>query len=50
MEIRNPREKELWEKVKPYLEGCHLRKDAPQEIIEADKELHKMAWDLEQMQ
>lgn len=47
MEIRDPYEKKLWEKVKPYLEGCHLREDAPQDVIEADKELHRIAWDLD---
>lgn len=50
MEIRDPREKELWEKVKPYLDGCHLREDAPIEVVEADKELHKTAWDMDRMQ
>ena len=50
MEIRDPREKELWEKVKPYLDGCRLREDAPIEVVEADKELHKIAWDMDIMQ
>ena len=50
MEIRDPRERELWEKVKPYLDGCRLREDAPIEVVEADKELHKIAWDMDRMQ
>lgn len=49
MEIRDLREKELWKKVKPYLDGCHLREDAPIEVVEADKELHKIAWDMDRM-
>ena len=40
------REKELWEIVKPYLDGCKLRPDAPPEVIAADKELIELAWDL----
>ena len=43
MEICDPRERELWEKVKPYLDGCHLREDAPIEVVEADKELLSIA-------
>ena len=35
---------------KPYLDGCHLREDAPIEVVEADKELHKIAWDMDRMQ
>lgn len=50
MEIRDLREKELWKKVKPYLDGCHLREDAPIEVVEVDKELHKIAWDMDRMQ
>lgn len=50
MEIVDPREKELWEKVEPYLDGVHLREDAPEEVREADKELTKIAWDLDRMQ
>lgn len=50
MDIRDPYEKELWEKVKPYLEGCHLREDTPPEIVEANRELHRLAWDLDRMQ
>ena len=50
MEIRDPREKELWETVKPYLDGCQLIDDAPIEVVEADKELHKIAWDMDRMQ
>lgn len=45
MFIVDPHEKELWEKIKPYLDGCTLRKDAPPEIIAADKELKKIAWE-----
>lgn len=43
MEIVDPREKELWKKVEPYLDGVHLREDAPEEVREADKELTKIA-------
>ena len=50
MEIYDSHDRALWEKVKPYLDGCHLRADAPMEIIEADKELHEIAWDLDRMQ
>lgn len=48
--IVDPYEKKLWEKVEPWLEGCHLREDAPQDVIEADKELMRLAWDLERGQ
>ena len=50
MEIVDPREKELWKKVEPYLDGVHLREDAPEEVREADQELTKIAWDLDRMQ
>lgn len=50
LETFDLRERELWEKVKPYLNGCHLRKDSPQEVIEADAELHRIAWDPDRMQ
>jgi len=43
-------EKELWEKAKPYLDGCHLKDDAPREIIEAVKRLHEISWDLNRKQ
>ena len=48
--IVDPREQELWDKVEPWLDGCHLRKDAPQDVIEADKELMRLAGDLERGQ
>ncbi len=44
------REKELWEMVKPYLNGCELRSDAPPEVIAAREELHKISWDLDRGQ
>ena len=44
MIILDPHEKELWEKVKPYLNGCTLREDAPPDVVEADAELKRMAW------
>ena len=50
MEFRDPYEKELWEKVKPWLDGCHLREDAPADVVAADKELYRISWDLDPMQ
>ena len=44
----DPRELSLWEKIKPYLEGCKLKENAPKEIVEASKELKKIAWELGQ--
>lgn len=45
----DPRQLELWEKIKPYLGGkegkLHLREDAPPDIIEAEKELYRISWD-----
>ncbi len=42
----SPKEKELWDKVEPYvilsLEGSRLRDDAPKEAIDAMKELHEI--------
>lgn len=45
MNIFDSREKELWEKVKPYLVGNHLKDDAPEDVIKAEEELHKLAWE-----
>lgn len=45
MYIVDAHEKELWEKVKPYLGNEGLRKDAPPEVVAADKELKKLAWE-----
>ena len=39
------REKELWDIVEPYLDGCKLRPDAPPEVVAADEELTRLAWD-----
>ncbi len=49
----DPRQLELWEKIKPYLGGkegkLHLREDAPPDIVEAAKELYRISWeDLDQ--
>lgn len=38
-------ERELWETVKPYLDGCELKKDAPEEIKAAHEELRRIAWE-----
>ena len=46
----DPYEKSLWEEVKPWLDGCQLREDAPQDVVEGDKELMRLAWDLERGQ
>lgn len=43
--IFDSREKELWEKVKPYLVGDHLKDDAPEDVTKAEEELHKLAWE-----
>ncbi len=45
MYIVDENERKLWESVKPYLEGCKLKEDAPKEIIEASEELKKIAWE-----
>lgn len=45
MYITDPHERELWESIKPYLEGGELKKDAPKEIIEASDELKRIAWE-----
>lgn len=42
--------KNYGKKFEPYLDGVHLREDAPEEVREADKELTKIAWDLDRMQ
>lgn len=48
MYIVDTHERKLWEKVKPYLEGCKLKKDAPADVIKAREELKKLAWEQEQ--
>ena len=40
------REKKLWDRVKPYMDGRKLRPDAPSEVVAAYKELYNWAWDL----
>ena len=37
-------EKELWERVEPYLEHGKLRKDAPDEIVKAWDRLYEISW------
>lgn len=32
----------LWDMIKPWLDGCTLRKDAPKEIVEAYKEYDRL--------
>ncbi len=39
------REKKLWDKVEPYMDGSKLRPDAPSEVVAAYKELYNWAWD-----
>ena len=44
-------EKELWEKVEPYImAGGRLREDAPDDVVKAAKRLHEISWDVERMQ
>lgn len=50
MDLFEPDEKKLWEKIEPYLDGIHLREDAPEDVVEAAKELKKIAWDLDRRQ
>lgn len=37
-------EKELWERVEPYLEHGKLRDDAPDEVKAAWDRLYEIAW------
>lgn len=48
MYIIDSHERELWEKVKPYIEGSELKKDAPDDVVKAREELRKLAWEQEQ--
>lgn len=32
----------LWAMIKPWLNGCTLRKDAPKEITEAEEEYNRL--------
>lgn len=48
MYIVDEHERELWEKIKPYIEGDGLKKDAPSDVIDAREELRKIAWKQEQ--
>ena len=41
----SPEEEELWEKIEPYLIGCHLADDAPQEIKEAERRFRELGWE-----
>lgn len=45
MYIVDPHEKKLWDKVKPYLDKNGLRKDAPPEVVSANNELERLAWE-----
>ena len=47
--IYDPSEKALWEKIEPWLEHGELREDTPTDVIEADKELKRIAWDLDRI-
>ena len=46
----DPHEIALWDKIEPWLEGCHLRKDAPSDIVAANEELKRILWDPERGQ
>ena len=39
---------ELLDYIKPYLEKCHLKKDAPKEAYEALEKLKEMVMELDQ--
>ena len=39
---------ELLDHLKPYMEKCHLKKDAPKEAYEALEKLKEMALELDQ--
>lgn len=41
MLIFPPEREKQWEKIKQYMDGCHLRDDAPEEIKEIADDYHE---------
>ena len=38
-------EQKLWNLVEPYMHGDALRSDAPPEVVRANEELTRLAWE-----